>query len=92
MKRVLVTGATGFVGSHVVRALEARGVEVVALVRAKSERPSSLGAHVQVARGDVLDAEAAREAARGCDGAIHCAGRVSRDPRDAGEMRIMVWR
>ncbi len=35
----------------------------------------------------MLDAATVREAARGCDGAIHCAGKVSRDPADAGEMR-----
>jgi dihydroflavonol-4-reductase len=88
MKRVLVTGATGFVGSHVVDALGARGVEVVALVRQAglSERGESRS-RVLVVRGDVLDGDAVREAARGCDGTIHCAGKVSRDPRDADEMR-----
>jgi dihydroflavonol-4-reductase len=85
MKRVLVTGATGFVGSHVVDALGARGVHIVALVREGSSLAARAG--LEVARGDVLDREAVRAAARGCDGAIHCAGRVSRSPRDADEMR-----
>jgi dihydroflavonol-4-reductase len=85
MKRVLITGAAGFVGSHVVGALLARGVEVVALIRSGSAVPAS--ASVEVARGDVLDSSAVRAAARGCDGAIHCAGRVSRSPHDADEMR-----
>ena len=85
MKRVLVSGAAGFVGSHVVRALVARRVEVVALVRQAGLPLESSSVHV--ARGDVLDRDAVREAARGCDGAIHCAGRVSRSPHDADEMR-----
>jgi dihydroflavonol-4-reductase len=85
MKRVLVTGASGFVGSHVVRALVARGASVVALVR-QASLPLECSS-VQVARGDVLDPEAVREAASGCDGAIHCAGRVSRSAHDADEMR-----
>jgi len=81
MKRVLVTGATGFVGSHVVATLAARGVEVVAFARSRHATDAA------TFLGDVLDRDAVRAAAEGCDGAIHCAGRVSRHPRDAGEMR-----
>jgi len=65
--RYLVTGATGFLGAHLVRALE--GHEVVPFSRATG--------------GDVLDADRVREAAKGCDGVFHCAGTVSRDPGDA---------
>jgi dihydroflavonol-4-reductase len=86
MKRVLVTGATGFVGAHVVRALSARGVEVVALARGE-QRASAPGVHV--VSGDVLDRGRVRDAAAGCDGAIHCAGKVSRDPADAGVLRAV---
>jgi dihydroflavonol-4-reductase len=86
MKRVLVTGATGFVGAHVVASLVARGVRVVALSRTA---PHHLAEAVEAKKGDVLDAAALGEAARGCDGAIHCAGRVSRDARDAAEMRLL---
>lgn len=43
--RVLVTGATGFVGRHLTRSLVARGVEVVALVRPGSPRPVPDGVH-----------------------------------------------
>jgi len=67
--RYLVTGATGFLGSHLVGALEAHGHEVVAFARSSG--------------GDVLDADAVRRAAEGCRGAFHCAGRVSRKPADA---------
>jgi len=67
--RILVTGATGFLGSHVVHALESRGYEVVRFAR-------TLG-------GDVLDAKSVGEAAAGCRAVLHCAGRVSRKPEDA---------
>jgi dihydroflavonol-4-reductase len=67
--RILVTGATGFLGSHVVHALESRGHEVVRFAR-------TLG-------GDVLDARSVGEAATGCGAVLHCAGRVSRKAEDA---------
>ena len=67
--KVLVTGATGFLGTHLVRVLEAHGDEVVPFSRSKG--------------GDVLDVEAVKAAAAGCEGAYHCAGKVSRRPEDA---------
>jgi dihydroflavonol-4-reductase len=67
--RYLVTGATGFLGSHVTRALEAEGHAVVAFSRSNG--------------GDVLDGAAVRAAAAGCAGAFHCAGKVSRRREDA---------
>jgi dihydroflavonol-4-reductase len=72
MSRYLVTGHTGFLGAHVVRALQEHGHEVVPFSR-------SLG-------GDVLDAKAVEGAARGCDGAFHCAGPVSRRLEDAEDL------
>jgi dihydroflavonol-4-reductase len=86
MKRILVTGATGFLGAHVTRALTRRGRQVVAVCRGGGgEEPE--GAGIVTKAGDVLDEARVREAAEGCDGAIHCAGRVSRDPADAEAMR-----
>ncbi len=70
--RYLVTGATGFLGSHLARSLEAYGHTVVPFSRSNG--------------GDVLDGARVRAAAQGCDGAFHCAGRVSRIPEDAGEL------
>jgi dihydroflavonol-4-reductase len=69
MSRYLVTGHTGFLGAHVVHALQEHGHEVVPF-------SPSIG-------GDVLDADAVEAAARGCGGALHCAGPVSRRPEDA---------
>src|SRR4051794_9921631 len=70
--KYLVTGATGFLGSHLVSLLRARDHEVVSFSRESG--------------GDILDAAAVRKAATGCDGAFHCAGKVSRDERDAEEL------
>jgi dihydroflavonol-4-reductase len=84
MTRYLVTGATGFLGGHLVDHLVAGGHAVVALCRQKE--PELEGKGVFVARGDVLDRESVDRAAIGCDGAFHCAGKVSRDPDDAEEL------
>ncbi len=80
MSRYLVTGATGFLGAHLVRKLVAAGHEVVALARGNA---SELGAKVTVRRGDVLEPASVKDAATGCEGVFHCAGIVSRDPADA---------
>jgi len=85
--RVFVTGATGFVGSHVAQALVDRGDEVVALVRA---RESWLGEipGVKRARGDVLDAYSLAEAfSSPFDLVVHCAGLTSA-PRNMDYYRV----
>lgn len=79
--KVFVTGATGFLGMHLVRQLRERGDDVVALVRAPDPALGALG--VTEREGDVLDADAVRAAAAGCEVAFHCAGRVSRKAEDA---------
>ncbi len=76
--KYLVTGATGFLGTHLVAQLRAQGHEVRALCR--SQAPE-LG--VEVVRGDVTDAGCVQRAAAGMDGLFHCAGLVSRRPSDA---------
>jgi len=82
MSRYLVTGATGFLGRHLVGALLSSGHEVVALCR-KEPRDLSKQEGFRVLLGDVLDGPSVKEAAAGCDGLFHCAGRVSRRPEDA---------
>jgi dihydroflavonol-4-reductase len=87
--RVLVTGATGFLGRHLIPLLVDRGLEVVALCRSDSTEAAALGTTVK--RGDVLDAASVRAAAEGCDGVFHLAGKVSRRPEDAeGLYRVHV--
>ncbi len=95
MSRYLVTGATGFLGSHLTDHLLQKGHEVVALCRpnpANGGRPSRPAAPaplweghagVTVALGDILDTESVVRAATGTDGVFHCAGKVSRKAADA---------
>lgn len=80
--RVLLTGGTGFLGGRVGRALMEAGHGVVALVRPGSPRKAPEGA--EVAEGDVTDAASVREAARGCDAALHAAALVKNWARDPG--------
>jgi nucleoside-diphosphate-sugar epimerase len=76
-RRVWVGGATGFLGSHLVRALAARGDEVVAISRSGTPDGS-------VRAVDVLDAGAVEASARGTEVAFVATGKVSRS-RDASE-------
>jgi dihydroflavonol-4-reductase len=90
MSRYFVTGATGFLGAHLVRALAGEGHDVVALCRGDAGALAH-ASRVTVRRGDILDSASIRDAAAGCEGVFHCAGRVSRRPEDAGELhRLLV--
>lgn len=84
--KMLVTGATGFLGRHLVRALQSRGHTVAALARSSSHTEGLDG--VTWARGDILDPDSVRAAAEGCAGVFHCAGMVSRDPAQSDAL----WR
>ncbi len=69
--KALVTGATGFIGSNVVRALLARGAVVRAFARPGGDRRAIAGLPVEVAEGDLLDGASLLRAARGCDALFH---------------------
>lgn len=69
----LVTGGTGFVGTHVVRALIARGRSVRCLVRRGSIRTNLDGLGVEIVPGDLADLPSLRAAAAGCGVVYHCA-------------------
>ncbi len=74
MPTTLVTGATGFVGSHVVRALAARGDDVRVAVRATSRLEPLKGLDVETVVADVCDRRAVRRALRGVTRVFHVAG------------------
>ena len=69
----LLTGATGFVGGHLARALLDHGVQVRCLVRESSRRDALEGLAVELAPGDLRDGESVRGAMQGCTVVYHCA-------------------
>lgn len=73
---MLVTGATGFVGNNVVRLALERGHEVRVLLREGSDPRPTEGLDVQVARGDVRDADAVLKACDGVVAVVHAAAVV----------------
>ena len=77
-RRVLVTGGAGFVGSHVVDALVARGIEAVVLddLSAHDGPPGHRPDGVTMVTGDVRDPDAWRAALAGVDAVCHQAARV----------------
>ncbi|MDD9878098.1 MAG: NAD-dependent epimerase/dehydratase family protein [Magnetovibrio sp.] len=70
---MLVTGATGFVGSAVVRRLLDRGERVRVLARPNSDRANVRGLDVEVAEGDLRILESLGPAVAGCDAVFHVA-------------------
>ncbi|HWE15458.1 MAG TPA: NAD-dependent epimerase/dehydratase family protein [Solirubrobacteraceae bacterium] len=84
MPRTLVTGATGFIGSHVARLLVQRGDDVHVLVRPGSPTRSIDELDLWVIPGDILDRRSVRRAMRGVDRVFHVAGCADlRAPRAA---------
>ncbi|MFT7484817.1 MAG: dihydroflavonol-4-reductase [Candidatus Paceibacteria bacterium] len=76
-KLVLVTGAGGFLGAHVVRALLQSGHEVRAIVRSGRPRNHIRKLGVELVDGDVLDEPGMNDACKGVDAIIHCASLIS---------------
>ena len=70
---ILITGASGFVGSAVLRKLIERGHEVRALVRPSSERRNLEGLPVHIVEGDLMAPETLKPAVEGCKGVFHVA-------------------
>lgn len=88
--KVLVTGATGFVGGHTMALLTRSGHDVTAFVR-DQERLAAVAEGLDVDApacvvGDMTDVDAVRGALEGIDAVVHCAAVVSIDRRRAAEM------
>ncbi|HEY9698270.1 MAG TPA: NAD-dependent epimerase/dehydratase family protein [Trichocoleus sp.] len=89
--KALVTGASGFTGSHLVKALVDRGDTVVAFVRKSSNLSRLAGYDVQFAYGDITDRPALEAAMQGVDVVFHTAAYVELGLVNAAEMeRINV--
>ena len=79
---ILVTGAGGFVGGHVVRALARAGERVRALVRDARGAASLDDVDCELARGDVTDAASLRAAVEGCTAVVHLVAILDGKPAD----------
>lgn len=93
--KYFVTGATGFVGSHVVQQLVAQGHEVVVSVRAPAKAKELAELGVTITQGDVTDKESMRAPMQGVDGVFHIAGWYKvgvRDKSDGSRINIQGTR
>ncbi len=72
-----VTGGAGFIGSHLVRALLARGLEVKVLDNLSVGRRDNIPPEAVLIEGDITDEASARRAIEGCDIVFHLAARVA---------------
>jgi dihydroflavonol-4-reductase len=84
--KALVTGATGFVGAAVSRALLAAGWQVRVLARRGSDRRNLSGLEVDVAEGDLTDLDSLAIAAAGCEGLFHVAADYRLGARDPSQL------
>jgi dihydroflavonol-4-reductase len=84
--KALVTGATGFVGAAVARALLGAQWRVRVLARPGSDRRNLKGLDVEVSEGDLADSKSLERAAQGCDGLFHVAADYRLGARDPAEL------
>jgi dihydroflavonol-4-reductase len=88
---VLVTGASGFIGSAVARALARRGARLRVLVRPTSPQTNIAGLGAELAIGDMRDAESVRRALAGCRYLFHVAADYrlwARDPEEIARNNV----
>jgi dihydroflavonol-4-reductase len=82
----LVTGATGFVGSHVARVLAEQGADLRLLVRSSSDPKNIEGLNAERVTGDLRDPASVEKAMAGCDVVFHVAADYRLWVRDPGQM------
>jgi dihydroflavonol-4-reductase len=84
--KALVTGATGFVGAAVARALLREQWQVRVLARRGSDRRNLKSLDVEVFEGDLTNLDSLRHATQGCDGLFHVAADYRLGARDPAEL------
>ena len=84
--KAFVTGATGFLGSHVARVLADQGADLRLLVRHSSNLRNLQGLKAETATGDLRDAASLESAISGCDTVFHVAADYRLWVRDPNEM------
>ena len=89
---ILVTGATGFVGTRVVHELRARGRTVRALVRSPGRAGPLESWGVELVAGDVTDPESLRVAAEGCDEVVHLVSILTGSKADFDRLMVQGTR
>jgi nucleoside-diphosphate-sugar epimerase len=73
LKRIFITGVTGFIGGRLAEVACQRNISVVGLVRTWSRAARLSRLPVQMIHGDVLDPDSLHEAMKGCEEVFHCA-------------------
>lgn len=86
MENALITGATGFIGNHLARALRAQGTNVYALVRDPSTAKNLQEMGVQLLKGDVTDGLSLLHAIEGKDIVYHLAGKIAYKASERSDM------
>jgi len=84
--RIFLTGATGFLGSHVARVLAEQGAQLRLLVRPTSNLKNLEGLKAETATGDLRDAASLEKAMTGCEVVFHVAADYRLWVRDPAEM------
>jgi len=84
--KAFITGATGFVGSHVARALAQQGADLRLLVRSSSRRDNIADLRADVVVGDLREPESLKKAMQGCEYVFHVAADYRLWVRDPDQM------
>jgi dihydroflavonol-4-reductase len=83
---IFLTGATGFIGGHLLKALVTEGATVRCLVRKSSSRRNLQGLPLEEVEADLRAPDSLREAMKGCDLVFHCAADYRLYARDSSEL------